>query len=58
VNPYENIGLVDTFKLKVKPTKTYLLGLINAALNDKLFFSIANHTFTVVDVDAIYVKSF
>ena len=48
----------DTFKLKVKPGRTYLLRLINAALNDELFFSIANHTLTVVDVDAIYVKPF
>ncbi|KAJ6385029.1 hypothetical protein OIU77_028267 [Salix suchowensis] len=38
--------------------KTYLLRLINAALNDELFFSIANHTFTVVEVDATYVKPF
>uniref|UniRef100_A0A8R7TG05 Laccase n=1 Tax=Triticum urartu TaxID=4572 RepID=A0A8R7TG05_TRIUA len=32
----------DTFKLKVEPGKTYLLRLINAALNDELFFSVAN----------------
>lgn len=50
--------LADTFKLKVKPGKTYLLRFINAALNDELFFSIANHTLTVVDVDALYVKPF
>ncbi|KAL6841358.1 hypothetical protein ACP4OV_028876 [Aristida adscensionis] len=48
----------ETFKLKVKPGKTYMLRLINAALNDELFFSIANHTLTVVDVDAVYVKPF
>ena len=48
----------DTFKLRVKASKTYLLRLINAALNDELFFSIANHTLTVVDADAIYVKPF
>ncbi|KAK7291775.1 hypothetical protein RIF29_07187 [Crotalaria pallida] len=48
----------DTFKLKVKPGKTYLLRLINAALNDELFFSIANHTLTVVEADAVYVKPF
>jgi len=42
----------------VKAGKTYLLRLINAALNDELFFSIANHTLTVVDVDVIYVKPF
>jgi laccase len=50
--------LTDTFKLKVKPGKTYLLRLINAALNDELFFSIANHSLTVVEVDAVYVKPF
>ncbi|KAK7834744.1 laccase-2 [Quercus suber] len=48
----------DTFKLKVKAGKTYLLRIINAALNDELFFSIANHTLTVVEVDAVYAKPF
>ncbi|MBA0581501.1 hypothetical protein Gorai_023678, partial [Gossypium raimondii] len=47
-----------TYKLKVKPGKTYLLRLINAALNDELFFTIANHTLTVVEGDAIYTKPF
>ncbi|KAF5185934.1 Laccase-17 [Thalictrum thalictroides] len=56
--PLYNCSAKDTFKLKVKPGKTYLLRLINAALNDELFFSIANHTFTVVDADAVYVKPF
>lgn len=42
----------------MKPGKTYMLRLINAALNDELFFSIANHNLTVVDADAVYVKSF
>jgi laccase len=32
--------------------------LINAALNDELFFSIANHSLTVVEADARYVKPF
>lgn len=48
----------EIFRLKVKPGKTYLLRLINAALNDELFFKIKNHTFTVVDADATYVKPF
>ncbi|KAI4368857.1 hypothetical protein MLD38_017365 [Melastoma candidum] len=48
----------DTYQLKVRPGKTYLLRLINAALNDELFFAIANHSLTVVDVDAVYVKPF
>ncbi|XP_023519282.1 laccase-17 [Cucurbita pepo subsp. pepo] len=56
--PLYNCSAKDTLKLKVKPGKTYLLRLINAALNDELFFSIANHTLTIVDVDAIYIKPF
>ncbi|KAK8316181.1 hypothetical protein V6Z11_A13G024400 [Gossypium hirsutum] len=56
--PLYNCSAKDTFKLKMKPGKTYLLHLVNAALNDELFFSIANHTLTVVDVDAVYVKPF
>ncbi|KAK6163173.1 hypothetical protein DH2020_000037 [Rehmannia glutinosa] len=38
--------------------KTYLIRLINAALNDDLFFRISNHTLTVVEADAVYVKPF
>ncbi|KAH0906848.1 hypothetical protein HID58_038675 [Brassica napus] len=56
--PLYNCSAKDTFRLRVKPGKTYLLRLINAALNDELFFSIANHTVTVVEADAIYVKPF
>ncbi|KAF9590889.1 hypothetical protein IFM89_000145 [Coptis chinensis] len=56
--PLYNCSAKDFFKLKVKPGKTYLLRLINAAMNDELFFSIANHTFTVVEADAVYVKPF
>ena len=48
----------DTYKLKVKPGRTYMLRLINSALNDELFFGIANHTLTVVEADANYVKPF
>ena len=35
-----------------------MLRLVNAALNDELFFSVANHTLTVVEVDAVYVMPF
>ncbi|KAL5991854.1 Laccase-17 [Asimina triloba] len=56
--PLYNCSAKDTFKLGVKPGQTYLLRLINAALNDELFFGIANHTLTVVQVDAVYVKPF
>ncbi|KAL2481987.1 Laccase-17 [Abeliophyllum distichum] len=56
--PFYNCSAIDTLKLKVKPGKTYLLRLINAALNDELFFSVANHNLTVVEADAVYVKPF
>ncbi|KAK4480966.1 hypothetical protein RD792_011828 [Penstemon davidsonii] len=56
--PSYNCSAKDTFKLKVKPGKTYLLRLINAALNDELFFSIANHNMTIVEADAVYTKPF
>lgn len=35
---------------------TYLLRIINAALNDELFFKISGHNLTVVEVDATYTK--
>ncbi|PON57613.1 Laccase [Trema orientale] len=56
--PTYNCSTTDTFKLKVKPNKTYLLRLINAALNDDLFLSVANHSLTVVEADAVYVNPF
>lgn len=55
---YNSCSAKDTFKLKVKPGRTYLLRLINAALNDELFFSIANHSLILVEADAVYTKPF
>lgn len=52
------MGDADTYKLKVEAGKTYLLRIINAALNDDLFFAIANHTLTVIEADANYVYPF
>ncbi|KAL4319284.1 hypothetical protein GQ457_18G017040 [Hibiscus cannabinus] len=44
------IGLgVDTFAMEVERGKTYLLRIINAALNDHLFFAVAGHNMTVVE---------
>ncbi|RVW45330.1 Laccase-21 [Vitis vinifera] len=43
----------DTYKLTVDHGKTYLLRIINAALQEALFFSIAKHKMTVVGTDAI-----
>ncbi|KAK4843822.1 hypothetical protein QYF36_013083 [Acer negundo] len=48
----------DTFIQTVEFGKTYMLRIINAALNDELFFAIANHTLTVVEIDAVYTKPF
>ncbi|PSR98165.1 Laccase-11 like, partial [Actinidia chinensis var. chinensis] len=47
-----------TFAMEVQFGKTYLLRIINAALNDELFFAISGHTMTVVEIDAVYVKPF
>lgn len=44
--------------MKVKQGKTYMLRMINAALNYDLFFKIANHNFTVVAVDASYTERY
>uniref|UniRef100_A0A2P2IRF7 Laccase n=1 Tax=Rhizophora mucronata TaxID=61149 RepID=A0A2P2IRF7_RHIMU len=44
------------FTLHVESGKTYLLRIVNAALNDDLFFKIAGHNLTVVEVDASYTK--
>lgn len=48
----------DTYRLKVVHGKTYLLRIINAALNNQLFFKIANHKLTVVAVDASYTNPY
>ncbi|KAJ0979586.1 hypothetical protein J5N97_015060 [Dioscorea zingiberensis] len=47
-----------TYKLDVEPGKTYMLRMINAALNNQLFFKIAGHIFTVVAVDASYTMPY
>lgn len=44
--------------MPVDSGKTYMLRLINAALNEELFFKIAGHQLTVVEIDATYVKPF
>ncbi|XP_076939584.1 laccase-4-like [Bidens hawaiensis] len=46
------------FQLSVEKGKSYMLRIINAALNEELFFKIAGHKLTVVEVDAVYVKPF
>ncbi|KAL8491424.1 hypothetical protein ACS0TY_023159 [Phlomoides rotata] len=48
----------DTFKMRVDQGKTYLLRMINNAMNNIMFFKIANHNFTIVGTDAAYTKPF
>ncbi|KAE8099289.1 hypothetical protein FH972_017282 [Carpinus fangiana] len=53
-----NCSQNDIYKLKVVQGKTYKLRIINAALNNQLFFKIANHNMTVVAIDASYTKPY
>ncbi|KAG9453921.1 hypothetical protein H6P81_006825 [Aristolochia fimbriata] len=56
--PVANCSTQKGYTLKVESGKTYLLRLVNAALNEELFFKIAGHQLTVVEVDATYTKPF
>jgi len=48
----------ETFRFPVERGETYLLRIVNAALNTGHFFKIADHEFTVVAVDACYTKPY
>ncbi|XP_056682408.1 laccase-14 isoform X2 [Spinacia oleracea] len=50
--------ILDTFKLKVVQGKTYLLRIINAVMQNLMFFGVANHKLTVVGSDGSYTKPF
>ncbi|KAK6943083.1 Multicopper oxidase, N-terminal [Dillenia turbinata] len=56
--PVTNCSRTNVFTLHVESGKTYLLRIINAALNEELFFKIAGHQLTIVEVDAVYTKPF
>ncbi|KAA8516194.1 hypothetical protein F0562_019373 [Nyssa sinensis] len=56
--PNYNCSNNDVYTIDVVPGKTYLLRLINAALNMENFFAIANHKLTIVEADAEYTKPF
>jgi P pilus assembly chaperone PapD len=43
---------------KVQKGKTYLLRIINAALNNDYWFSVAKHRITIVGADGNYLKPF
>ncbi|XP_059453483.1 laccase-14-like [Corylus avellana] len=46
----------STYRWVVDYEKTYLVRIVNAAMNAELFFGIANHSLTVVGMDGNYVK--
>ncbi|KAL6329552.1 hypothetical protein AAG906_022129 [Vitis piasezkii] len=45
-----------TFKVTVEHGKRYLLRIVNAVMNDKLFFAIAKHKMKLVGTDGCYTK--
>lgn len=47
-----------TRRFEVRRNETYLVRIINAALNTPLFFKVANHSFTVVGADACYTTPY
>lgn len=50
--------VADTVIIPVDSSETYLLRIINAGMNQDLFFTIAGHRMTVVAADALYTKPF
>ncbi|XP_030540451.1 laccase-12-like [Rhodamnia argentea] len=48
----------ETIVVPIDKGETSLLRVINAALNQELFFAVANHRLTVVGADASYLKPF
>ncbi|KAK1271722.1 Laccase-22 [Acorus gramineus] len=57
--PMSKCGSQDgSYMLRVHTGQKYLLRIINAALNEELFFRISGHHLTVVEADAIYTKPF
>lgn len=46
----------ETFKMQVEEGKTYLLRVINAAMEEQLFFAVAGHRLTLVGTDGSYTE--
>ncbi|KAL8233386.1 hypothetical protein R6Q59_019486 [Mikania micrantha] len=53
-----NCSNTGTTKIKVEQGKTYMLRMVNAAMNNLMFLAVANHTLTVVGTDGAYTKPF
>ncbi|XAR65980.1 Laccase [Bertholletia excelsa] len=55
---FYNCSSKDTVIVPINTGESHLLRVINAALNQQLFFTIANHEMTVVGADASYLRPF
>ncbi|XP_047340843.1 laccase-12-like [Impatiens glandulifera] len=55
---FYNCSSKDTVVIPIESGETNLLRVINAAMNQQLFFTVANHKLTVVGADASYLKPF
>ncbi|GKA79381.1 putative laccase [Tanacetum coccineum] len=51
-----NCSAAGTTRIQVESGKTYLLRMVNAAVNNIAFFGVANHSLTVVGADRAYTK--
>nr|XP_043617676.1 laccase-15-like [Erigeron canadensis] len=51
-----NCSASGTTKISLDQGKTYLLRMVNAAMNNLAFFAVANHSLTVVGCDGAYTK--
>ncbi|XP_062159764.1 putative laccase-9 [Alnus glutinosa] len=51
-----NCSNETSYRLLVQPGKTYFLRLVNAVMNEEMFFGIAKHKLTVVAQDGAYIK--
>ncbi|KAL5198693.1 hypothetical protein ABZP36_002205 [Zizania latifolia] len=58
INGMPGLDAHQMHQLSVAHGKTYLLRLVNAALNYQLFFKVAGHAFTVVAADACYTDPY
>lgn len=56
LSPYFCASHAGTFRMLVKHGKTYLLRMVNAAMENGLFFSVAGHLLTLVGSDGSYTK--
>ncbi|WCJ43272.1 laccase 14 [Euphorbia peplus] len=53
-----NCSKDSTYRWQVEYGKTYHIRTVNAVMNSEIFFSIAGHNFTVVNMDGAYLKPF